>query len=86
MKRNPSVLTKIALTLDSGRVEGAAYEAMQQFYETLHSVKQRYEIQDENIWKINEYWMAPGICSNSTGLIPVTIKKAYKKAPKHVNG
>ncbi|KAI0997886.1 hypothetical protein K3495_g10303 [Podosphaera aphanis] len=76
LRRNPSANTTLASSLESTGTEGVSYDAISRYYNTFYEVKQRSEIQDADVWNVDEVGMASGVISNGTLIAPATIKKA----------
>ena len=82
IQRNPEVKSVIASPLESCRVEAASREAISNFYSLFQEVKNKYQIEDQDAWNVDEQGMALGTCSATTVLVPLNAKKAYVKAPQ----
>jgi 4-hydroxybenzoate polyprenyltransferase len=64
-QRNPRVNTCIGKTIDSKRIEGTQPEKLQAFYNLFSSVRDRFNIQTEDMWNMDEHGIAQGVCEDN---------------------
>ena len=65
LKRNPRVATLLGKPIESSRIRGTQPEQINVFYENINSIRTRINVQQEDVWNMDEHGIGLGVCNNS---------------------
>ena len=65
LKRNPRVATLLGKPIESSRIRGTQPEQINVFYENFNSIRTRINVQQEDVWNMDEHGIGLGVCNNS---------------------
>lgn len=62
---NPSIASVIGRRIEASCLQGTQLQQLGAFYTHFHSVQTRYNIQQRNVWNMDEMGTALGVCTNN---------------------
>lgn len=82
IQRNPRVSSIIGQRVKASRIIGTSPEHIQDFFTRLSRVQAEHQVRAENMWNMDEYGIALGICTNTKVLANAKKKHTYVVAPQ----
>ncbi|KAI1000386.1 hypothetical protein K3495_g7809 [Podosphaera aphanis] len=82
VQRNPQVVTCIGKSIDAKRINGTHPDLISEFYTRFQELQSRYNIDQRNIWNMDEHGIGLGACSNSRVVASSDKTRPYVKSPE----
>ncbi|KAI4750748.1 hypothetical protein E4T52_16693 [Aureobasidium sp. EXF-3400] len=82
IRDNPRIASVIGRPIEQARIDGTHPEAIQEFYTLYERIVREFNIQPCNMWNMDEYGIALGVCANSYVLGSSKKKRSYVKSPE----
>lgn len=77
---NPRIASVIRRPVEQARIDGTHPNAIQEFYTLYERIVRENNIQPCNMWNMDEYGIALGVCANSFVLGSSSKKRSYVKS------
>ncbi|KAI1003419.1 hypothetical protein K3495_g4787 [Podosphaera aphanis] len=82
MQRNPEVFICIGRSIEASRIDGTHPDLLSEFYTHFRELQSRYNVEQRNIWNMDEHGIVLGVCANSMVLASSGKKSTYVKSPQ----
>jgi len=83
IQRNPRVASVIGKKIEASRAEAATVQQIRAFLELFKRTQARLNIQQEDIYNMDETGIALGVCTNTRVIASSSKKKTYVKSPEN---
>jgi hypothetical protein len=85
IKRNPQVASLMGKPIESARIKGIQKAKIIEFYNRFNPIRERHNIQQRDIWNMDEHGIALGVSANRIVLGGSNTKKChtYIQSPKN---
>ncbi|KAI1002842.1 hypothetical protein K3495_g5366 [Podosphaera aphanis] len=82
MQRNSEVPTCIGRSIEASRIDGTHPDLLSEFYARFRELQSRYNVDQRNIWNMDEHGIAHEVCANSMVLASSGKKRTCVKSPQ----
>ncbi|KAI0994517.1 hypothetical protein K3495_g13665 [Podosphaera aphanis] len=65
MQRNPEVFICIGRSIEASRIDGSHTDLLCEFYTRFRELQSPYNVEQRNIWNMDEHGISLGVCANS---------------------